>query len=111
MADLASIRTKVRNTSGGELFFGFLGPHGVSLIDDEYYSFVGDLKSLVAGNARKEKALNDALENKDLVIITDPLQVHLDTSNDDVKTVAPAGGSYAVADLDWGGYDTATGHA
>lgn len=119
MADLASLRTKVRNTSGKTMFFGFLGKHGVTLENDEYYTFVGDLKSLVAGNARKEKALNDALQapasapsdDPYLVIITDPLQVHLDASNNDVKTVAPDGGAYAVADLDFGAYDTATGHA
>jgi len=126
MADLLSLRTKVRNSSGldEDIFFGFLGPHGVSLAKDEYYTFVGDLKSLVAGNPRKEKALNAALQepidpitgvgtggDPYLVIITDPLQVTLDASNDDVKTVAPAAGSYAVADLDWGAYDTVTGHA
>ena len=126
MADLASLRTKVRNSSGLDeaIFFGFLGPHGVTLAKDEYYTFVGDLKSLVAGNPRKEKALNAALQepidpitglgtggDPYLAIITDPLHVHLDSSNDEVKAVATAGGTIGVADLDWGAYDTVTGHA
>jgi hypothetical protein len=111
MADLASIRTKVRNTSGGELFFGFLGPHGVSLTDDEYYSFVGDLKSLVAGNARKEKALNNALDTDQLVIITDPLPVHLDDTTKNVRHVVPDNDLFGVAHPDWGEYDTVAGHA
>lgn len=111
MANLASIRTKVRNTSGGELFFGFLGKHGVSLINDEYYSFVGDLKSLVAGNPRKETALNNALDNKDLVIITDPLPVHLDDTTANVMHIVPDDSDFGVANPDWGEYDTATGHA
>jgi hypothetical protein len=111
MADLASIRTKVRNTSGGELFFGFLGPHGVSLIDDEYYSFVGDLKTLVAGNARKEKALNDALDNDQLVIITDPLPIHLDDTTKNVMHLVPLNSAHGVANPDWGEYDIVSGHA
>lgn len=107
MADLASIRTKVRNISGGTLFFGFLGPHGVSLIDNEYYSFVGDLKSLVAGNARKEKALNDALDGDLLRIVKDPLHIHQDTDNSVRYTLSTAG-TLAIADPDWGAYDTDT---
>ena len=108
MADLASIRTKVRNISGGELFFGFLGPHGVSLIDNEYYSFVGDLKTLVAGNSRKEKALNDALDGDLLRIVKDPLHIHHDAGNNEVKYSLATNGTIAVADLDSGAYDTDT---
>jgi len=111
MADLASIRTKVRNTSGSTMFFGFLGKHGVSLTDDEYYSFVGDLKSLVAGNTRKETALNNALDNDQLVIITDPLPVHLDATTANVMHIVPDNSAFGVANPDWGEYDTATGHA
>lgn len=107
MADLASIRTKVRNISGSTTFFGFLGAHGVSLIDNEYYSFVGDLKSLVAGNARKEKALNNALDGSKLSIVKDPVHIHQDTDNSVRYTLSTAG-ILAIANLDSGAYDTDT---
>lgn len=104
MADLASIRTKVRNTSGSTMFFGFLGKHGVSLIDDEYYSFVGDLKSLVAGNARKEASLNKTLESGDLRIINDPHHVLRDAGDETIRHRVTTSGTSAVANLDSGAY-------
>ena len=94
------------------MFFGFLGKHGVSLADNEVYSFVGDLRDLVAGNARKEAALNSALEDSNLAIKESPKPVYFNDTSNQALHIAISGAdgseSIGVADPDWGAFDTDT---
>lgn len=60
------IGTTVRNISGGSMYFGFLGRHGVRLANNATYIEPGDLSAKLSGNRPKsiaqQKALKAALE-------------------------------------------------
>lgn len=68
--------TTVKNTSGAERVFGFLGAHGKRLANNETYTVPGDLVSTVGkggrGGQRQFKALEKALETGALVITKSP---------------------------------------
>jgi hypothetical protein len=68
--------TTVKNTSGAEATFGFLGAHGKRLADNATYTVPGDLVAKLGnggrGTQRAFKALEKALEAGDLVIVNSP---------------------------------------
>jgi hypothetical protein len=107
--------TTVKNVSGRELTFGFLGAHGVKLADGATYSVPGDLVTKLGAqrSQRKFKALENALKGNLLDIVKSP-SVYLlsDTGNvtrelamastKELGTTAPSydgGGDYIEGDL------------
>lgn len=73
---VSGLYTTVKNVSGVAKVFGFLGAHGKRLNDDETYTVPGDLVATLGsagrGGQRKFRALEKALENGDLVIVSSP---------------------------------------
>lgn len=73
---VSGLYTTVKNTSGVAKVFGFLGAHGKRLANNGTYTVPGDLVATLGnggrGGQRKFKALENALENGDLVIVSSP---------------------------------------
>lgn len=107
--------TTVKNVSGRELTFGFLGAHGVKLANNATYSVPGDLVTKLGSqrSQRKFKALENALTGGLLDIVKSP-SVYLlsDTGNvtrelamastKELGTTVPSfdgGGDYIEGDL------------
>ena len=95
--------TTVKNVSGAEAVFGFLGLHGKRLANNATFTVPGDLVARL-GNQRSQrqfKALEKALEQGDLVILNSPAVYITDTDDNSidqvtvtdgvVETIAPAG--------------------
>lgn len=91
---VSGLYTTVKNVSGAARTFGFLGPRGKRLEDDATYTVPGDLVADLGrggrGSQRKFKALQAALVNGDIEIISpavymadeagDPKQLTIDES-------------------------------
>lgn len=74
--------TTVKNTSGSERVFGFLGTHGKRLAADETYTVRGDLVATLGAkkSSRQFKALEKCLEDGDLVLSSPALYLNEDGS-------------------------------
>jgi len=102
--------TTVKNVSGVERQFGFLGPRGKRLAADETFTIPGDLVSYLGGGGgangsykqRPFKALERALDvNGSLEIVNSPA-VHLyDPIQDRTRQLALVGGQLGVVDPCW----------
>jgi hypothetical protein len=71
---VAGLYTTVKNVSGAEATFGFLGLHGKRLANNATFTVPGDLVAKL-GNQRSQrqfKALEKALEGGNLVIVNSP---------------------------------------
>lgn len=84
--DHACLVSTVKNTSGQEKYFGFLPPHGKRLAADEEINILGDIKEAVNrgdrfGN-RHMNALLDTLDRGDLTIISTPLPIAYDETDE-----------------------------
>lgn len=83
--------TTVKNTSGNAMVFGFLGPHGKRLNDNETYTVPGDLVATLGNGGRsgqrKFKALERALEDGTLVITKSPAVYLTDEDDGSVDQV------------------------
>ena len=107
--------TTVKNVSGAERVFGFLGTHGKRLANNETYTQPGDLVTKLGSKRaqRQFKALDKALINGSLSIIKSPsVYILSETGNvtrelgmastKELGTTAPSwtgGGDYIEGDL------------
>jgi len=107
--------TTVKNVSGRELTFGFLGAHGVKLANNATYSVPGDLVTKLGAqrSQRKFKALENALTSGLLDIVKSPSVYLLSetggvtrelamASTKELGTTVPSydgGGDYTEGDL------------
>jgi len=105
MATVSGLYTTVKNTSGAEATFGFLGARGKRLANNETYTVPGDLVASLGkggrGGQRQFKALERALSDGNLVIVNSPAVYITDTDDgsidqvtvtaDVVDTTTPAG--------------------
>lgn len=119
--------TTVKNVSGAERVFGFLGTHGKRLANNETYSVRGDLVGALGANrsTRKFAALERALVAGDLQITKSPSVYLRSEDNDSTKELAlgttdqlgttvpsyQGGGSFASAAQGATGVTGATGPA
>jgi hypothetical protein len=81
--------TTVKNVSGAEAVFGFLGLHGKRLANNATITVPGDLVAKL-GNQRSQrqfKALEKALEAGDLVILNSPAVYITDTDDQSIDQV------------------------
>ncbi len=103
--DTLCLHTTVKNTSGVERQFGFLGARGMRLAADEVVTIPGHLSNFHGGGGkwsqRKFKSLEASLVRGSLEIIETP-GVHLyDPTNDETKVLALDGGSLGTVDPCW----------
>ena len=97
-------QTIVRNTSGVEMHFSFLGANGATLASGADYAVNGDLWTMHAKNKLKVEAIDYALTNGLLEVLKSPEHVIQDTSNGIVRRVKVTGGTLGVLDPDYGSY-------
>lgn len=111
MAAGDNFKTKVRNMSGKEAFFGFLGPRGKRLAAGEEYTEDGDLRQKFAGRTqgRQRKALLAALSNGDLAIVSSPPPLFYDETLDVTKTIKVDNNTVSATDPSWGAYSSSVG--
>lgn len=92
--------TTVKNTSGSERVFGFLGTHGKRLANNETYTVRGDLVATLGAkkSSRQFKALEKCLEDGDLVLSSPALYLNeadsyyqVSVSEDGVALGSPVG--------------------
>ena len=105
MAIAACLQTRVKNTSGKKLSFGFLPPHGRKLDVDEIVAIDGDLMARLFASPRANrllKSLNAALANGDLAILESPATYVVDNTSNAVKVLDLNSGSLAAVNPCWG---------
>ncbi len=101
--------TIVRNVSGADRFFGFLGPQGMRLKAGEAVLVPGDLvaalgaESALHGRNRKFDGLRKAVESGSLRIDARPAPILYDPVNDIPKALAVVGGALGTVDPDYQG--------
>jgi hypothetical protein len=91
MALVPGLYTTVKNTSGAEATFGFLGAHGKRLANNGTYTVPGDLVAKLGnggkGSQRAFKALEKALNDGDMVITKSPAVYLSDTADGSIDEV------------------------
>jgi hypothetical protein len=99
MATVTGLYTTVKNTSGGEATFGFLGLRGKRLANNATYTVPGDLSSKLGSqrSQRQFKALEKSLVDGNLVIVSSPAVYLSDTSTSAIKQLNLTGGTLGVA--------------
>ncbi len=105
-ANTECLYTTVKNVSGVEKAFGFLGARGMRLAAGEMATIPGDLVSALGGGGkwsqRKFKALERALDTLSFLSIISTPAVHLyDPIEDRTRVVAFVGGQLGVVDPCW----------
>jgi hypothetical protein len=96
MATVPGLYTTVKNTSGAEATFGFLGAHGKRLANNATYTVPGDLVASLGkggrGGQRQFKALERALYEGDMVIVNSPAVYITDTDDNSIDQVTVTDG-------------------
>lgn len=98
--------TIVKNTSGGERFFGFLGVRGTRLANNATYTVPGDLVTKLGAqrSQRKFQALEEALNTNKLEIVKSPSVYLLSETGGVTKELAlNSGGSLGTTTPSWDG--------
>jgi len=103
--DHSCLVSTVKNTSGQDKYFGFLPPHGKRLAADEEINVFGDLKEAVNrgdryGN-RSMNALLSALDNGLLTIISTPLPIAYDETDEVSKVIGLDNGALSLSAPCW----------
>jgi hypothetical protein len=80
---VSGLYTTVKNTSGADATFGFLGLHGKRLASNATFTVPGDLVAKLGGqrSQRQFKALERALAMGDLIIVSSPAVYLTDTAD------------------------------
>ena len=104
----ASLYTIVRNTSGSEKAFGFLGEHGMRLGVDEQVSIRGDLPAKLGNqhSRRQWDSFENALINGLLELISTPAPVLYDATNDKSVVLAFDDDCLGYTDPGWSESDS-----
>src|SRR5262245_60543548 len=82
MPTTADLYTTVKNTSGVTKYFAFIGRHGKRLTANATATIFGHIQSTLGFNLRKKKALENALLNDKLEVMSTPLPIVVDTAPD-----------------------------
>ncbi len=111
--DTSCLFTVVRNISGASRYFGFLGPRGVELDDDEEFAVLGSLPDSVArgsygdrGGAHWTDGLLSAMgDNTDgdaaLEIVSTPAVALYDATAAETKQLVLDDGTLSTIDPCW----------
>lgn len=86
---VAGLYTTVKNVSGADAVFGFLGLHGKRLANNATFTVPGDLVAKLGGqrSQRQFKALEKALEQGSLVIVNSPAVYLTDVDDGSIDQV------------------------
>ena len=100
------LTTIVRNTSGVTKTFGFLPPHGVTLLPGEEFNIFGDLSlALTRGNRRNGHrnlaAFEKALQDGDLALEQTPSPILRDANHVPHAMAVSTGGVLSSATPCW----------
>lgn len=100
--DVSCLQTVVKNISGRTLTFSFLPPHGVTLNNGDTYAVEGDLPDAIRnmGRGKAERnlvAMQHAIEDQVLTIVSAPNPILQDTSSGATKMITLTGGALVVA--------------
>lgn len=108
MSDVPCLHTVVRNMTGKAAFFGFLPPHGKRLESGAEYSYFGSVDTLYSSITKKRHrtALQNAVNDGNLVIVSTPTQHYYDYTKDETKVLSVANGVVTVVDPCWGDYSS-----
>ena len=116
-ANTACLYTSLRNASGKERFFGFIGPRGKTLAPNEVVTVRGNLVSTLGAmtSARRFQALERSLDQHQSLEIVYTPAVHLyDPVTERTRVLALQGGVLGLVDPCWdssGSSDFATADA
>jgi hypothetical protein len=102
--------TTVENTSGADKVFGFLGTHGKRLEANETYTVPGDLVSKLGAlrSQRKFKALETALQDGELKIVSSPAVYLYSESSEVTRELSLDGLVIGTVDPQWDPTGTGT---
>lgn len=95
--------TTVENTSGVDKVFGFLGTHGKRLEAGDTYTVPGDLVAKLGAqrSQRKFKALEKALTDGDLKIVSSPAVYLYDADAEETRELSLVDGVLGTVDPQW----------
>lgn len=96
--------TIVRNISGSQMYFDFLGIHGATLDDGADVAIPGDLFSMWYRNPQKKASLDYALENDLLVVLVTPAVIRHDATLGQAIGIGVDNGSVIDTGPDYGSY-------
>ena len=105
--DLTCLYSTVKNISGGTLKFGFLPPHGRSLVDDGEFTVFGNILDAVANgfdratSRRSVLAFESAIDNSKLEITNTPAPILKDATLLDGFMIVLDNGTLGVDDPCW----------
>jgi len=101
-----SFQTTVKNISGAERMFPFLGRRGVRLAAGATYSFFGDPATGLSMNGfPNERDFNDfsrAVKNNVLEVLRTPAVIITDAATQDTKVLTLVGGTVGAGDPSYG---------
>lgn len=102
--------TTVENTSGVAKVFGFLGTHGKRLAANETYTVPGDLVTKLGASRsqRKFKALEKALQDGDLAIVSSPAVYLYDATDEVTRELSLDNAVLGTVDPQWDPAGTGT---
>lgn len=94
------LHTIVKNTSGTEKTFGFLGPRGKRLTAGQSFTVPGDLVATLGAmtSQRRFNALKAALKRGTLAIVSSPAVFLYDDTSDKTRTLAVDNGVLGTVD-------------
>ena len=110
--------TTVRSLASSQMYFGFLGKHGVSLAAGAQYTVPGNLATVLAtqGSRRKFEGLERAINgftaedgstiNPTLVLVSTPAPLFYDPVLEQTKTIQISNGVVRRADPCTGAYSS-----
>lgn len=103
--DHSCLMSVLRNTSGVEMVFGFIPPHGKRLAAAEEISVFGNILEAINrgdrfGN-RHMNALLDALDRGDITIVSTPAPVLFDETNQTSHIIGIDNGTVVISDMCW----------
>jgi len=103
--DHSCLMSVLRNTSGVEMFFGFIPAHGRRLAAAEEISVFGNILEAVnrgdrSGN-RHMNALLDSLDRGDITIVSTPAPVLFDETLQTSHILGIDNGNVVISDVCW----------
>ena len=107
--DTTCLYSTVKNISGGEMIFGFLPPHGVTLASNEEFTVFGDIRQQLGGNRgsdsasakRDRDAFEAAIADGNLEILQTPSPILKDTVTGAPKMFKLTSGTLSEVDPCW----------
>jgi hypothetical protein len=107
MADASSLFSTVKNLTGADHVFGYLGAHGKKLPAGGHYTQFGDIFDTIAPDhisksTRGATHFQNDLKNGVISLVSTPRTILKDSVDSAVKVLTLSGGALGTADASWG---------